>query len=233
MGNIARERELYRAASKKNWEKMKRYYEENNVAVGFPLTVSKDTVLHIAVYSESRDLLDKLLEFAPHAYHITNEFGNTALHEAAAVGNVKMAEPFLTRDKDLLDFKNNRGETPLFRAAAFGRTKMSKYLASKVEIENKVIHRRRNDSTSILHIAVLGNYFETALQLLKWDDCLGELVDENGMTCLQVLANMPSAFKSGDPMGKLTGILYICMPRNVLEASTIACHSGAITLILN
>lgn len=111
---------------------------------------------------------------------------------------------------ELLQIMNNRGETALFRAAAFGRTKMVRFLCSK--IKNRDVHRRRHDSTSILHIAVLGKYFETASQLAVWDAYLPGAVDENGMSCLQLLASMPSAFKSGYPMGMLQKLLYFCLP---------------------
>lgn len=52
---------------------------------------------------------------------------------------------------------------------------------------------------------------ETALWLLKNDEVLGELKEKDGRTCLQLLAKMPSAFKSGYPMGKFEALLYFCM----------------------
>lgn len=51
---------------------------------------------------------------------------------------------------------------------------------------------------------------ETALWLLRSDEVLGDLMDGNGMTCLQVLSKMPSAFKSGYQMGKLKTLVYHC-----------------------
>lgn len=38
-----------------------------------------------------------------------------------------------------------------------------------------------------------------------------DMVDENGNTGFQLLAKMPTAFKSGYPMGKLKALLYYCM----------------------
>ncbi|CAK7351549.1 unnamed protein product [Dovyalis caffra] len=196
-----------------DWKSLKRFYKQDPEVAGFPLTVTKDTVLHIAVHSNDPKLLKYLLDIAlPFTYKVTDVYGNNALHEAAATGNVEMAKILLNFDREhnssttdgqqnessvneLLEIKNNRGETALFRAAAFGRTKMVRFLCSK--IKNKAAHRRRDDSTSILHIAVLGKYFETALQLIVWDVSLGNARDENGMSCLQLLASMPSAFKSG------------------------------------
>ncbi|XP_011047004.1 PREDICTED: uncharacterized protein LOC105141473 [Populus euphratica] len=229
MGSVARITKPYRAAMKKDWESLKRYYEQHPEAVGFPLTVTKDTVLHIAVHSNDKKLLKHLLDIAPpFSYKVSDIYGNNAVHEAAATGNVEMAKILLNFDRELhcstindgqkneycsdelLQITNNRGETALFRAAAFGRTKMVRFLCSK--IKNKDVHRRRRDSTSILHIAVLGRYFETASHLALWDAHLPGAVDENGMSCLQLLASMPSAFKSGYPMGMLRKLLYFCLP---------------------
>lgn len=50
---------------------------------------------------------------------------------------------------------------------------------------------------------------ETAVELLQ-HDVSPDLRDENGMTCFQLLANMPSAFRSGYSMGKLATLLYYC-----------------------
>lgn len=229
MGSIATITKPYRAAMKKDWESLKRYYEKNPEAAGLPLTVTKDTVLHIAVHSNDKKLLKHFLDNAPpFSYKVTDVYGNNAVHEAAATGNVEMAKILLNFDRELycsttndgqkngycsdelLQIMNKRGETALFRAAAFGRTKMVRFLCSK--IKNRDVHRRRHDSTSILHIAVLGKYFEIASQLAVWDAYLPGAVDENGMSCLQLLASMPSAFKSGYPMGMLQKLLYFCLP---------------------
>ena len=53
---------------------------------------------------------------------------------------------------------------------------------------------------------------ETALLLLELDESLHSLKDENGITALQLLAHMPSAFQSGFPMGIFERLIYCCMP---------------------
>ncbi|PON91307.1 Transmembrane protein [Trema orientale] len=223
----------YRAAMKENWDSIKKFYENHNEMVSFPMTVGGDTVLHIAAHSGKTEFVKELIneilglkskgsspqqgfplfdELAP--LRRQNEYGNTVLHEAASGGHLKMVELLLGHDAGLLEVKNNRGETPLFRAAAFGRTKVVRFLASKVQDMGS--HRRRYDTTTILHIAVLGRYFETALELLQ-HDVSPDLVDDNGMTCFQLLANMPSAFSSGYSTGRLAKLLYYCLPEKDVE----------------
>lgn len=160
MANVARMTKPYRAVLKEEWEAMGRYFEEHNEALYSHMTVSKDTALHIAVYSGDVKLLDTLLsieptvELAPH--ELKNDSGNTPLHVAAAVGNVEMACLLINKDKTLLETANSNGETPLFTAAAYGRIKMVEFLAPKVE--DKKRHRKRGE-VSILHVAVIGKHF--------------------------------------------------------------------------
>jgi hypothetical protein len=55
-------------------------------------------------------------------------------------------------------------------------------------------------------------FAETAIWLLGKDKTLGTKKEINGMTCLHLLAKMPSAFRSScDDMGKVKKLLYHCM----------------------
>ncbi|KAJ6869504.1 hypothetical protein NC651_034287 [Populus alba x Populus x berolinensis] len=51
-------------------------------------------------------------------------------------------------------------------------------------------HSKREDSKPILHAAIQGQHFDTALTLLELDPSLYEMKDNQGMTCLHVLAGM-------------------------------------------
>ncbi|XP_006493963.1 uncharacterized protein LOC102617841 [Citrus sinensis] len=83
-------------------------------------------------------------------------------------------------------------------------------------------HREKDDMT-ILHMAVLGQHFETAIWLLNHDSSLAEkratVVEKRAtlksdelsstsdklksFTCLELLALMPAAFKSADDMKEM------------------------------
>jgi hypothetical protein len=56
------------------------------------------------------------------------------------------------------------------------------------------------------------NIAETALLLLDLDESLHSLKDNKGRTALQLLADTPSAFESGFPMGIFERLVYCCMP---------------------
>ncbi|XP_021822435.1 uncharacterized protein LOC110763862 [Prunus avium] len=124
----------------------------------------------------------------------------------------------------MLAIQNRLGETPLYRAAAFGHTNLVQYLASQVkqqpqqqqqqdiEQQHQDIEKqqdieqqqeaamedhfdRDHDNMSILQIAVICQHFETALWLLKEYPDLANRKESNGLTSLQLLAQMPSAFE--------------------------------------
>ena len=52
---------------------------------------------------------------------------------------------------------------------------------------------------------------ETAVLLLELDKSLSKLTDSRGKTCLGLLAEIPSAFKSGHSMSIFSRYVYMCM----------------------
>lgn len=208
------------------------YHGQNYVYVMLPVTVSKDTPFHLAVYSERREPLQGLLDIVNRNPTLgnpltkKNTYGNTVLHEAVVAGNmeaVKLLLQTVPREQgefhpsEQLQARNKLGETTLYRAASCGDKEMVEYLAKLPgQISyGKLLedHRKRGDLTPILHAAILGQHFETALTLLKLDPSLGDMTDDQGMTCLHLLADMPSAFKSGYaiPTISIRKLLYCCM----------------------
>ncbi|XP_048320444.1 uncharacterized protein LOC107434982 isoform X1 [Ziziphus jujuba] len=209
--------EPYLAALEGDWERMKRFYEKNREALFYPLTVTNDTPFNIAVYSRTKSPIEELIQMVPNPpIDKADDKKCTPLHEAGAIGNVEAAQVLVRCSPKQLEARNAVGETPMYRAAAFGMTEVVKYLASEVRSRNldMPFQRIRYDHTSILQSAIHGQHFETALWLLKNDEILGDLLDKKGRSCLQLLANMPSAFKSGYPMSKLESFIYFCLPSN-------------------
>ncbi|KAJ6869501.1 ankyrin repeat-containing protein [Populus alba x Populus x berolinensis] len=222
---------VYKAASEGKWDLMKEAYDgESDKYVMSPITVSEDTPLHLAVYSKKVQPLKALLDIADKNPMLgnpctkQNAYGNTVLHEAVFAGNMKAVElllQFTPKEQGEYDpsmqlrTKNALGETPFYRAAACGKKEIVKYLAEERGLfsEQKLSedHRKRKDLKPILHAAIEGQHFETALTLLELDPSL-DMTDEQGRTCLHLLAEMPSAFKSGCAMPKysIRNLIYCC-----------------------
>ncbi|KAJ6893170.1 hypothetical protein NC652_027247 [Populus alba x Populus x berolinensis] len=213
----------YIAAMNGKWQDMIDYYQENSVYLFSRVTLSLDTGFHLAVHSnEEQPLKDLLGIMGGREFNLPgtrNKFGNTVLHEATIYGNYEAVRLLVDCCPDLISITNEYGETPLFTAAEFGEAEIVEFLiATKPEqcVDDKhrllSIHRKRRDGLSILGAAILGHDFETALLLLELDVSLHSLKDKKGITALQLLAHMPSAFESGFPMGIFERLIYCCLP---------------------
>ncbi|KAK4259063.1 hypothetical protein QN277_005437 [Acacia crassicarpa] len=185
-----------------------------------------------------KDLLDILSgEERWMAFTKTNWRGNTLLHNIALRRRgvpVQMAELILEfekeeaavlpeeerkkRDPKLLERKNKSGETPLFRAAAYGNLKMLKHVvnehikAEEAEGDLFKIHQY-SETQTILHACINGQHFDVALWIISkmnWRRLILER-DNKNLTCLELLASLPYAFRSHYPVGSLTSVIYNCM----------------------
>ncbi|XP_034915278.1 uncharacterized protein [Populus alba] len=231
----------YIAAMYGEWQHMIDYYKKYSKYLFSPVTLSLDTGFHLAVHSnEERPLKDLLgimdgREFLEGKEFILtgtrNKYGNTVLHEATIYGNYEAVRFLVECCPDLISITNNFGETPLFTAAGFGEAEIVEFLiASKPEecvdcngrilsIHRQrskdglsILHQRSKDGLSILGAAIIGQHFETALLLLELDESLHSLKDNKNRTALQLLAEMPTGFESGYPMGIFERLIYYCLP---------------------
>ncbi|KAK1557685.1 hypothetical protein Q3G72_029574 [Acer saccharum] len=226
-------KEPYQAVMDGRWEDLEEIFgNDEGFSISYPImTVAEDNAFHIAVHSKSEQPLKQLLEqlnndhMRKEALHTFNAYENTVIQEAAINHNIAAVKLLVgeghVTDEQLLE-RNKSGQTPLFKAAAFGSTKVVKYLASrpnqmittsdnKQQLHNN--HRTRKDTTSILHAAVQGEHFGTALWLLKRDKGLAKLkTEENGMTSLHLLTNLKTAFTHKFGNYFWHRLLYYCIP---------------------
>ncbi|KAL6323640.1 hypothetical protein AAG906_039236 [Vitis piasezkii] len=142
---------------------------------------------------------------------------NTPLHLAALIGNVGMCMCIAGRHEELLDLRNRAGETPLFLAALRGKKDAFLYLHQIGGAERQYeFHRRDRDGQTILHVAIIGEYFDLAYEIIckDDDDRLIYAANEKGCTPLHLLASKPAVFRSGSrPGGFISRIIYHCETR--------------------
>ncbi|KAL5842429.1 hypothetical protein ACOSQ3_013032 [Xanthoceras sorbifolium] len=233
MYNISYMKAPYQAVIREDWEDLKAFFDSDNAfKILFPMTVAKDTPFHMAVHSKTDQPLRYLLERVEQlqvgdptgaSVFMTNDYENTVLHEAAINSNIAaklLVEENYVKAEQLLK-RNRSGQTPLFKAASVGSTKVVRYLASQrdqtTRDENNNMkledtHRIRNDGISILHAAVRGEHFGTALVLLKLDPGLEKLKTKHGMTSLCLLTNLQSAYSRSHRKGLWHRLLHWCIP---------------------
>ncbi|KAJ6376937.1 hypothetical protein OIU76_025986 [Salix suchowensis] len=215
------------AAMGGDWKHIMHYYREEEHLRGLssPVTDTLDTVLHLAVHDKVGKHCEELLEIVSKKQPLTeylmkqNTYGNTALHEATIYSNYKAVRLLVEHCPDLIEMKNKFGETPLFTAAGFAATEIVEFLIGS-GLKQCLgddgcllsIHSKRKDELSILSVAIIGQKFETAYLLRELDTSLASLKDTNKISTLQLLAEMPTAFESGFPMGICKRFIYNHLP---------------------
>ncbi|KAB2637558.1 hypothetical protein D8674_028092 [Pyrus ussuriensis x Pyrus communis] len=246
-----------------NWEGVKKYYETYPAKLLRPMTLNGNNVLHLAASCSSNcqrdlkfliDICSGSTSNMSCSLRIPNNDGNNVLHQVAVSGSVEAAEFLVNKYNDpvpdichtdeendtrpLLWTRNKLGETPLYRTAAFGHTKLVKFYCDKLKAESpdNLIEKqfKRSDKISILHIAVIAQHFETAYWLLKRYRNLGKKRDAEGLTSLQLLAQMPTALEPRFQESQWKMLIYHCLPdggdvvtpnqNNDVESSTDSHH---------
>ncbi|XP_028790151.1 uncharacterized protein LOC114746132 [Neltuma alba] len=188
------------------------------------ITKSEDNVLHLAITLEApeaivMELIDDIRknnpEVAMEIITAQNKQQDTPLHCAAARGSTSICERILLFDERLALKSNKQGETPLFLAALNGHRDTFQYLhsvCSKIPTTKFSELWRRDNGDTILHCTIQREYFGLAYHIicLYGDDDEKIIVsyeNKEGVTPLQVLASVPSAF-SGAHLTWFQGLLY-------------------------
>ncbi|XP_042516806.1 uncharacterized protein LOC122091057 isoform X1 [Macadamia integrifolia] len=219
-------RDAYRAATEGNLEILMKFCSQHSKAV--PIDASGDTVCHLLARNFHAKVVSELLLKFP--YHdlmtMRNSEEETALHEAARVGCIEIADLIFQKQDDLITDRNKLGETPIFLAAAFGQEKMLRFFFNKRSYSGNYDDLRRNtDGSTILHAAVIGEFYGLALVIMELYPELSFATNDKGITALHLLAKSPLSFRSGTiyssvNLGSSTFILleilavaiYSCVP---------------------
>ncbi|PSS06410.1 Ankyrin repeat-containing protein [Actinidia chinensis var. chinensis] len=122
-------------------------------------------------------------------------------------------------DNGLIGVRNKENETPFFLAALNGNKDAFLCLHELTVsggIENDKTEkgydycRRSHDGQTILHVAIEGEYFDLAFQIMYRYDKLGNFIDQQGYSPLHILAKNTSAFRSQMHLGWFQKIIYHC-----------------------
>ncbi|KAJ4723008.1 putative Ankyrin repeat-containing protein [Melia azedarach] len=190
--------DLFKFSVRGQWDNLMEVYKNNPAAGEAKITKSEDTALHIAVTSGKTDIVSKLAETmgenASNILKIRNKRGNTALHLAAALGNVEMCNCMASKDPTLLVARNKESETPLFSAALHGKKAAFLCLHSFNQQKDSSLCRK-----------------SLALQIIHCYPDLVDFLNENGLSPLHILASKSNAFKSSSCLGIFDIILYNCI----------------------
>ncbi|XP_065859616.1 uncharacterized protein [Euphorbia lathyris] len=217
---------LFKSAMRGEWDKVVETYHDNPRAYAAKITKAGDTALHLAVRDGQDQVVEKLVNImsahpfeAKQALKMANDEGNTALHIAAAVGNVRMCYFIAKFDPSLVGARNHENETPFFFTALYGKTDAFLCLHTLVGLTAaRSYYRRGTDGDTILHVAIIGEYFELAFQIIYLYEELVNSFNQRGESPLHLLATKPNAFRSGTHVAGYHRLIYYCIFLDELKA---------------
>ncbi|KAK1384742.1 PGG domain-containing protein [Heracleum sosnowskyi] len=160
-----------------------------------------NTLLHLLVIRQYEEAVEKLMvdgNVTQEHLKIQNLRGETALHEAARHDSERIIDLLLEKEKDnLVSTPNVSGETALFLAAACGHWKIFFKILNN---NNEGCTTQRKDGCTVLHAAIMGEYYRTATKILDLENGRGrglaQIRNKSGETALNLLASSPSSFRS-------------------------------------
>ncbi|XP_031743975.1 uncharacterized protein LOC101211501 isoform X3 [Cucumis sativus] len=172
---------LFNKAMKGRWKEVVEKYATDSRAREAKITKRGDTVLHVAVSDGQVGVVEELMRIisgeekkggdesnSKRVVRIANNKSATALHLAATLGNVKMCYDIASVDHSLVGVRNNEGETPLFLAALHGNK--DAFLCIHSFCAQTTVHCRRTiDGQTILHCAIMGDFFGIFVDEVKID----------------------------------------------------------------
>jgi ankyrin repeat protein len=119
-----------------------------------PVNLSQDPLLNVVIaYGKSKLAIRLISEMSLENLMAKNYDGDTALHLAAAKGDVRVATALVDKNPGLLEARNQHLEIPLHKAAQHGEMEVFWTLVDK----NSPADARREDGATMLHCAVMGN----------------------------------------------------------------------------
>ncbi|KAE9452025.1 hypothetical protein C3L33_16079, partial [Rhododendron williamsianum] len=146
------------AAIEGDWDTTSKIIESEPDIVRAAITPYSETALSLAVKSSRRNhFVEKILKkMSPKDVGLANQWGRTALHRAASVGNVEAAKLLVNKNPNLPNVLDENGDAhaPLNYAASTGSRESVVYLwevtKEEVKLKDDVAAKLLHDLTKLL-----------------------------------------------------------------------------------
>ncbi|TXG71898.1 hypothetical protein EZV62_000477 [Acer yangbiense] len=181
---------LQSAAVKGDKKKVGEFLKDGDPSkIRWAITRGHETLLHVATGAKQTALVKMIMgHMQPNDLMLQDRNGNTAFCFAAAVGDTKIAEMMLDRNRLLATFRGSQNKTPLYMAVLFRQKKMAEKLYTTT-----LPHLTPLDQIAIFFKSIDTGLYDIALKLLENNPNLA-VVRFGEKTALHVLARQPSAF---------------------------------------
>ena len=137
-----------------DWNAAKEFLNRHPNAISAKITVTDKTALHVAAEAGHVHLVEELVKLmSEENLAIKDNEGGTALAQAAYIGNYRIAECLLGKNKDLISIPNNMGTIPVVLALYNGHLKLGRYLYLLTPLEI-LIANNGTSGASLLCVAI-------------------------------------------------------------------------------
>ncbi|XP_031123726.1 protein ACCELERATED CELL DEATH 6-like [Ipomoea triloba] len=161
-------RMLHGAAKEGDWETAELILKRNLDYARQKITKAGETLLHVAVAAKRIEFVQKLVEMLdPIDLELRNDSKRTAFVYAIELGEKKMAEVMVEKNKKLLTINAYEDMTPLEVAALTKQNEMFSYLF-KVTPDNKLSEL----GSPLMEATIQNDMYDMALQILEKDETL-------------------------------------------------------------
>ncbi|KAF3946133.1 hypothetical protein CMV_027566, partial [Castanea mollissima] len=183
-GNINDGVEIYvhlnKALQIGDWNAVKEFLNRHPHAISAKITVSDKTALHVAAEARHVHIVGELVKLmSEENLAIKDDEGCTALARAAYIGNYRIAECLLGKNKDLISIPNNMGTIPVVLALYNGHLKLGRYLYFLTPLEI-LIANNGTSGASLLCVAIYSKALDIALGLVQLCPRLAVAQAQNG-----------------------------------------------------
>ncbi|XP_073219640.1 uncharacterized protein [Cicer arietinum] len=179
IGSIEKMKEPYMLAKRYDWKGFFEFFQNHKDLLNKQIDLHHNTPFHYAAHCGSKEIYNKMLSLVDpleiqKVLRMRDDMDNTPLHEVAFSGEVEMAKSILQKEEEeeseqfpqpLLEMRNKLGETPVYRAAALGKTNLLKFFVDELMVDLRDHFHRNGDKMSILHTAVIDQFFGFSLTL--------------------------------------------------------------------
>ncbi|XP_057770656.1 protein ACCELERATED CELL DEATH 6-like [Salvia miltiorrhiza] len=231
-GDFSRYLALYQAAMKGDWDTAKKFFEDINELSSSIISSKKETVLHVAVLTgKANGLVKKLVEMMPlEALAHKDSNGETALHNAAIVGNTEAACVLVKKNPDLLHMSSNNNRLPVLEAAVNCQKETLEYLIAQHEANaerNPLFEGQRG--VQLLNAIITSEFVDIALDLAHKYRNLTLIRYENDGTrsALSTIATMDTLFPRTDAFTWWQKFIYHLIP--LKNSKSEAGHTRCVT----
>uniref|UniRef100_A0A5B7A6J5 PGG domain-containing protein n=1 Tax=Davidia involucrata TaxID=16924 RepID=A0A5B7A6J5_DAVIN len=199
---------LYKAALKGDWKAANDIFNEDSSKRTARITVFLKTALHVAAGAGHAKFVKNLVDIMPvEALEMQDDNGHTALFFAALAGSTESARAMVMRNPNLTQIKNH-GDMAAVLYATLGRGKdVLKYLCSVTRDEDPSPFAGAAGG-QLLNNIIASGFYDVSLDLLDRYPNLANGGCERGVTPLDVLAQRPAAFPSGNRLCFFQRLIY-------------------------